>query len=53
MYISDQLLRACFEVARRLGALSGGAIDGSFVVETVEITPSVFEFFDPFLRLQA
>ena len=51
MYISDQFLWTCLQLAGRFGALGCSARDGGLVVETVEIATGFLKFFDPFLWL--
>jgi hypothetical protein len=51
MYISNQFLRTCLQLAGSFGTFGCSAGDGSFVMETVEIATGLLEFFDPFLWL--
>jgi len=49
--VLDELFRAGLLVAGGFGRLGVGGVDGSFVVEAVQVAAGLLELLDPFLRL--
>lgn len=51
VYILDHLLRARFLIALDFGGFGSCRIDGSLIVETVQIAARLLELLNPYFRL--